>query len=74
MKAKIIIMMYSGLLAGSVAVSAQTYAPLPADVAATSTNAATPDAGAGVAAANSAAASTNAPAVVADRVRETLED
>jgi type II secretory pathway component GspD/PulD (secretin) len=60
MKAKIIIMMFSGLLAGSGAVSAQNYALAATDAAATSTNAATTDASAVVAAADSGAASTNA--------------
>lgn len=74
MKAKIIIMMFSGLLAGSGAVSAQNYTPAVTDAAATSANAATTDASAGVAAANSGAASTNAAAPAADAATQSADD
>jgi type II secretory pathway component GspD/PulD (secretin) len=73
MKAKIIIMMFSGLLAGSVAVSAQNYTLAVTDAAATSTNAATTDTSAGVAAANSGAALTNAAAPAADAAAQSAD-
>ena len=73
MKAKIIIMMFSGLLAGSVAVSAQNYTLAATDAAATSTNAATTDTSAGVAAANSGAALTNAAAPTADAATQSAD-